>query len=123
MAPPDPAKNAETTHIVGIVTRMALFENVPVIDKYLLEDVPVSPGFDNHQVAPSKGSRMFRLLRVKRLYHGSPLLSTLRRPSRGMLADLAGPGVMRGSGCLENENSGLDHIVGHLSVNDCKTAG
>src|SRR5687767_10944998 len=31
----------------------------------------------------SKGSRMFRLLRVKRLYHVSPLPSTLRRPSSG----------------------------------------
>jgi hypothetical protein len=45
---------------------------------------------------------MFRWLRVKRLYHVSALPSTLHR---GMLSDLAGPGVMGFSGGLENENS------------------
>lgn len=88
--------------VAGMVTRMALFEDVPVIGKDLFEDVPMPPGFDNHEVAPSEGSRMFRWLKVKRLYHVSALPSTLHR---GMLSDLAGPGVMGFSGGLENENS------------------
>src|SRR5687768_59647 len=69
----------EVVIVGGIVTRMALFEDVPVIGKDLLEDVPMPPGFDNHEVAPSKGSRMLRWLRVKRLYHVSALPSTLHR--------------------------------------------
>ena len=50
----------EPVIVAGIVTRMALFEDVPVIGKDLLEDVRVPPGFDNHEVAPSEGSWMFR---------------------------------------------------------------
>jgi hypothetical protein len=44
---------------------MGLFEDAPVIGKDLLEDAPMPPGFDSHQVAPSEGSRLFRwLLRI-----------------------------------------------------------
>lgn len=66
--------------VAGIVTRMALFKDVPMIGKDLLEDVPVPPGFDTHEVAPSEGNRLVQLLRVKRLYHVSLLPSTLRWP-------------------------------------------
>jgi len=92
----------ETIIIAGMVTRMALFEDVPVIKKDLLEDAPMPPRIDNHEVAPSKGSWLFRFLWVKRFYHVSPLPSTL---CRGALSDLADPGVMGSSGGLKNENS------------------
>ncbi len=40
--------------VAGVVVRMSLFE-----------DAPMPPGFDSHQVVPSKGSWLFQLLRVK----------------------------------------------------------
>ena len=55
--------------IASVVARMALFEDVPMIRKDLLEDVPMPPGFDNHEVAPSESSWLFRWLRVKHFYH------------------------------------------------------
>jgi hypothetical protein len=67
--------------VAGVIGRMSLFEDIPMISKDLLEDVRVPPGFDNHEVAPSQGSRLFWLLRVKRFYHVSPVPST---PSIGV---------------------------------------
>jgi hypothetical protein len=54
-----------------------------MIRKDLFEDVPVLPGFDDHQVAPSKGIGICRMFRVKGLYHISPSPSTPHRPSPG----------------------------------------
>ena len=67
--------------VAGVIARMSLFEDIPMISKDLLEDVGVPPGFDNHEVAPNQGSRLFWWLRVKRFYHVSPVPST---PSFGV---------------------------------------
>ena len=47
----------KTVIIAGVVARLDLFEAVPVIDKDLLEDVPVPARLENHQSAPSEGYR------------------------------------------------------------------
>ena len=53
---------------MGIVTRMGLFEDVPVIGKDLLEDTPVPGDLCHHWVAPSEGDQV---VWVKRFYHDS----------------------------------------------------
>ena len=55
-----------------------MFEAAPVIDKDLLEDVPVPRRLDNHQIAPSEGIGM---LMVTCFYHVSRSWST---PSIGL---------------------------------------
>ncbi len=74
----------ETVIVAGIVTRMDVFEPVPVIDKDLFEDVPALSRFDNHQVAPSEGG--WDMLRVQLVYHVSPAPSN---PLIGLLSATA----------------------------------
>ena len=92
----------ETIIVAGIVARVDVFEPLPVLDKDLLEDVPVLSGCCNHQGAPSWGIGVFA---VKRFYHTSPALSTPHRRSLGHPHPPHLPlsyGDFRG---LENENS------------------
>src|SRR5712691_7445046 len=64
--------------IVGrMVARIDAFEPVPVIDKNLLEDVPVLRGCCSHQGAPSWGVGVFV---VERFYHIPPTTSTPLSP-------------------------------------------
>jgi len=59
----------EAIIVALIVARMDAFEPVPVVDKYLFEDVPVPRRFCTHQGAPSWDVGMFA---VKLFYHASP---------------------------------------------------
>src|SRR5919106_1999426 len=70
-----------TIIIAGVVARRDLFEAVPVIGKDLLEDAPIPRRLDHHQSALSERIRVFRILRVKCLYHDLPSPSTPHRPS------------------------------------------
>ena len=55
--------------LVGfIIARMDAFKPIPVLDKDLLEDVPVLRGRCNHEGAPSWGMGMFA---VQLFYHVS----------------------------------------------------
>src|SRR6266446_5744118 len=94
----------ETVIVAGIVTRMDVFEPVPVIDKDLFEDVPALSRFDNHQVAPSEGG--WDMLRVQPVYHVSPAPSNpLIGLHPGMLTHIPSPGITGTSGQPKNENS------------------
>jgi len=71
---PPPEHLVHEAIIVGcIVARIDVLKPVPVLDKDLLEDVPVLRGCYNHAGAPSWGSGM---LAVPLLYHVSPTQST-----------------------------------------------
>src|SRR5437879_1766027 len=70
----------KTIVVAGIVARIDAFEPIPVLDKDLLEDVPVLRGCYNHQGAPSWGIGMFA---VSLLYHTSPTQSTPSSASPG----------------------------------------
>jgi hypothetical protein len=59
--------------VAGIVARIDVFEPLPVLDKDLLEDVPVLRGRCKHQGAPSWGRGIFAM---QLLYHVSPTQST-----------------------------------------------
>ena len=93
----------KTVIIAGVVARVDLFEAVPVIDKDLLEDVPVPGRLENHQSAPSEGywdvdDDVFlpRLaLWVHPVHRSSP--ACLHPPSH--------PGTTGTSGHLKNANS------------------
>src|SRR5215470_163975 len=63
----------EAIIVAGIIARIDVLKPVPVLDKDLLEDVPVLRGCYNHEGAPSWGSGM---LAVPLLYHVSPPQST-----------------------------------------------
>ena len=72
---PTPEHLVDEAIIVAlIVARIDAFKPVPVLDKDLLEDVPVLRGCCNHQGAPSWGVGMFA---VPLFYHTSPAQSTL----------------------------------------------
>jgi hypothetical protein len=63
----------ETVIVALIIARIDAFKPVPVLDKDLLEDVPVPRGFCNHQGAPSWGVRMCA---VQLFYHTLAAQST-----------------------------------------------
>jgi len=66
---PTPEHLAYEAIIVGfLVARMDAFKPVPVLDKDLLEDVPVLRGRCQHEGAPSWGRGMFA---VQLFYHVS----------------------------------------------------
>jgi len=52
--------------IAGVVARIDLFEAVPVIDKELLEAVPVPRRLDHHQSAPREGIGMLTMTVLNR---------------------------------------------------------
>ena len=105
----------ETVIVAGIVTRMDVFEPVPVIDKDLFEDVPALSRFDNHQVAPSEGG--WDMLRVQPVYHVSPAPSNpLIGLHPGMLTHIPSPGITGTSGQPKNENSYTMNISSHPRV-------
>jgi len=56
-----------------MVARIAVFKPIPVLDKELLEDVPVLRGCCKQAGAPSWGIEMWS---VQLLYHVSPTQST-----------------------------------------------
>src|SRR5205807_4127775 len=71
---PTPEHLVDEAIIVGfIVARINVFKAIPVLDKDLLEDVPVLRGCCKHEGAPSWGSGMCA---VQLLYHVSPPQST-----------------------------------------------
>src|SRR4029450_2176430 len=72
---PTPEHLVDKVIIVGrLVARINAFEPVPVLDKDLLEDVPVLRGGCNHQGAPREG---VGIVVVQLFYHTSPAQSTL----------------------------------------------
>src|SRR5437879_2658702 len=90
----------ETIIVAGIVARVDVFEPLPVLDKDLLEDVPVLRRLCHHQIAPREG---IRRLGIKRFYHVSLSASTpLIGLHRGTLTHLSRPGDTGTSGQLEN---------------------
>jgi hypothetical protein len=77
---PHPLRIAAGEHLVHeaiivgcIVARLDAFKPIPVLDKDLLEDVPVLRGCCKHAGAPSWGMGMWS---VQLLYHVSPTQST-----------------------------------------------
>src|SRR5919106_3504741 len=93
----------KTVIIAGVVARVDLFEAVPVIDKDLLEDVPVPRRLENHQSAPSEGywdvdDDVF-LPRLALWVHPA------HRSSPACLHPPSHPGTTGTSGHLKNANS------------------
>src|SRR5712691_6132022 len=90
----------ETVIVAGIVTRVDVFEAIPVIDKDLFEDVGVLRRCCHHQIAPSKG---MGLLGIERFYHVSRSASTPSSVFTGAPSHpLSRPGDTGISGQMEN---------------------
>jgi len=112
---------SETVIVAGSVTRGAVVEAIPVIDKDLFEDVGVLRRCCHQQIAPRKG---IGLLGRERFYHVSRSASTPSSVCTGAPSHpLARPGDTGISGQMENaisytikKGTWMMQDIGHLSA-------